>query len=79
MGRRLALKFFGNLFILPGLVIPFRLWPFIPLIYWNLSFAVNESSINSLEYLKGPSHFTAVCQRPEYGFCMESVSSSAVL
>jgi hypothetical protein len=48
MGRRLALKFFGYLFILPGLVILFRLWPFIPLIYCNLSFAVNESSIKRL-------------------------------
>jgi hypothetical protein len=38
MGRRLALKFFGYLFILQGLVILFRMWPFIPLIYCNLSY-----------------------------------------
>ena len=52
MGRRPALKCFGNLFILPGLVILFRLWPFIPLIYCNLSFAVNESSINKIYLFK---------------------------
>jgi hypothetical protein len=33
-------------------VILFRLWPFIPVIYCNLSFAVNESSINKIYLFK---------------------------
>ena len=60
MGHRLALKFVGNLFILPDLVILFPLWPFTPLLYCNLYFAVSESSINIILYRVLVQHYFTI-------------------